>query len=115
MSLGISKPRLTEDVAARNPAAPVRLAVISTHPIQYYAPIFKELARQQRIQPRVFYTWSQTAGGAVTDPGFGHSIQWDIPLLEGYEYEFVENVARRPRADHFWGLRNPGLRAAIES
>lgn len=93
----------------------VRLAIVSTHPIQYYAPIFQLLARSQRLHVRVFYTWSQVAGGSVTDSGFGRSITWDIPLTEGYEFEFVPNVARQPGTGHFWGLRNPGLNAAIET
>src|SRR5262249_40141351 len=46
---------------------------------------------------------------------FGKAIAWDIPLLEGYDYQFVPNVARRPGTDHFWGLRNPLLIQAIES
>ena len=94
---------------------PVRLAIVSTHPIQYYAPLFKSLARTGTLLPRVFYTWSQTAQAAVSDAGFGQQIAWDIPLLEGYGYEFVENVARRPGTDHFWGLRNPSLTRAISA
>jgi glycosyltransferase involved in cell wall biosynthesis len=93
----------------------VRLAIVSTHPIQYYAPIFQLLARARGLSVRVFYTWSQSAGGSVADAGFGRSITWDIPLLEGYEFEFVPNVARRPGTEHFWGLRNPGLIQAIEA
>ena len=93
----------------------VRLAIVSTHPIQYYAPIFQLLARARGLSVRVFYTWSQSAAGRVTDSGFGRSIAWDIPLLEGYDFEFVPNVARRPGTGHFWGLRNPGLAEAIEA
>lgn len=43
------------------------------------------------------------------DPGFGKDIQWDIPLLEGYDYEFVENIAKDPGSHHFKGINNPGL------
>jgi glycosyltransferase involved in cell wall biosynthesis len=93
----------------------VRLAIVSTHPIQYYAPIFQLLARSEAVCVKVFYTWSQAAGGSVADPGFGRAITWDIPLLEGYEFEFVPNVARRPGTEHFWGLRNPTLTRAVES
>ena len=91
----------------------LRLAIISTHPIQYYAPIFQSLARAGNLLPRVFFTWSQSAAGVV-DPFFARTITWDIPLLEGYEFEFVENIARRPGTGHFWGLRNPALTGAIE-
>jgi glycosyltransferase involved in cell wall biosynthesis len=93
----------------------VRLAIVSTHPIQYYAPIFQLLARSEALRVKVFYTWSQVEGGSVTDPGFGRAITWDIPLLEGYEYGFVPNVAKRPGTAHFWGLRNPTLARDVES
>jgi glycosyltransferase involved in cell wall biosynthesis len=92
----------------------VRLAIVSTHPIQYYAPIFQLLAKSTRLQPRVFYTFSQSAAGPIADKGFGQTIVWDLPLLTGYEYEFVPNVASRPAADQFWGLRNPQLTESIE-
>ena len=92
-----------------------RLAIISTHPIQYYAPIFQVLARSRALALRVFYTWSQTSDSAVADPGFGRTITWDIPLLDGYEFEFVPNIARNPGTEHFQGLRNPKLNAAIEA
>jgi glycosyltransferase involved in cell wall biosynthesis len=93
----------------------VRLAIVSTHPIQYYAPIFQALAKSRSVRPRVFFTWSQTADATVIDQGFGRAIQWDIPLLEGYEFEFVPNTASRPGSHHFRGLRNPGLNRAIET
>jgi glycosyltransferase involved in cell wall biosynthesis len=93
----------------------IRLAIISTHPIQYYAPVFRALAADARVEPRVFYTWSQAAAGAVVDPGFGNRFSWDIPLLEGYELEFVPNTARDPSTSHFWGIRNPMLVRTIEA
>jgi glycosyltransferase involved in cell wall biosynthesis len=61
----------------------------------------------------VFFTWSQTADGPVFDPGFGTSFSWDVPLLEGYEHEFVPNVAKDPGSHHFFGIQNPGLIPAI--
>lgn len=91
-----------------------RLAIVSTHPIQYYAPLFKRLSQSSQVQCRVFFTWSQSGAGTVRDPGFDRSIRWDIPLLEGYEFEFVRNIAARPGTHHFWGTRNPGLNSAIE-
>lgn len=93
----------------------VRLAIISTHPIQYYAPVFRALATDPRVEMRVFYTLSQAAQGPIADAGFGRQITWDIPLLEGYESEFVPNTSREPRTTHFHGIRNPQLPARIEA
>ena len=95
--------------------AMVRLAIVSTHPIQYYAPLFRCLAHSTDLTVRVFFTWSQTRNAAVFDPDFGKTITWDVPLLDGYPSEFVPNIAARPGSHHFWGVRNPGLIAAIEA
>jgi glycosyltransferase involved in cell wall biosynthesis len=92
----------------------LRLAIVSTHPIQYYAPVFRLLAQSTRVQSRVFFTFSQTAHGPIADQGFGRTIVWDLPLLDGYDHEFVPNIARHPGTDHFWGLRNPQLTRSIE-
>jgi glycosyltransferase involved in cell wall biosynthesis len=92
-----------------------RLAIISTHPIQYNAPLFSLLAKSARINVKVFYTWSQSESGAKYDAGFGKIINWDIPLLEGYEYEFVENVSPSPGVAHFKGIDNPGLISKISA
>jgi len=92
-----------------------KLAVISTHPIQYYAPVFRTLAGSTEIDLRVFYTWSQAATDSVFDPGFGTEVKWDIPLLDGYAYQFVRNVAKRPGLNHFGGLNTPTLVHEIEA
>ncbi|HEX9513723.1 MAG TPA: glycosyltransferase family 4 protein [Puia sp.] len=92
----------------------MRLAIISSHPIQYNAPWFRMLAESARIHPIVFYTWGQSAEGAKYDPDFGRRIEWDIPLLDGYECRFVKNTAADPGTHHFKGIINPGLIREIQ-
>jgi glycosyltransferase involved in cell wall biosynthesis len=91
-----------------------RLAIVCTHPIQYFAPVFCALSEQRDLQVRVFYGWK----GAVEktlDHGFGQKFAWDIPLLDGYEFEFVPNVARDPGTHHFRGIDLPALRERIKA
>jgi glycosyltransferase involved in cell wall biosynthesis len=97
------------DEAERPAMGAPRLGIITSHPIQYYAPVFSALARSELVEPRVFYTWSQSRSGPVYDPEFRTSFGWDIPLLEGYTHEFVPNVARRPGTHSFFGLQTPSL------
>ncbi len=85
-----------------------KLAIVTTHPIQYNAPLFQEIAKRGRIEIKVFYTWSQSEK-SVFDPGFGKSREWDIPLLTGYSFEFVENIAKNPGSHHYNGIKNPQL------
>lgn len=91
-----------------------KLAIITTHPIQYYAPVFKHITKRG-INCKVFYTWGKGGLQGKYDPNFGKTIEWDIPLLEGYEYEFCENSATKPGSHHFKGILNPNLIASINS
>lgn len=91
-----------------------KLAVITTHPIQYYAPVFKLLQQRGQIGIKVFYTWGKQTE-AKFDPGFNKTIEWDIPLLEGYTYEWVENTSPQPGSHHFKGIINPELINSLKS
>ena len=91
-----------------------KLAIITTHPIQYYAPVFKLLHQQKKLEIKVFYTLGE-AGLKQYDPGFGRNISWDIPLLQDYEYQFQKNSSKKPGSDRFWGIVNPDLIKEIEA
>ena len=86
-----------------------KLAIITTHPVQYNAPLFSLLQGRGNIDIHVFYTWGEEAKDSKYDPGFAADVQWDIPLLQGYPFSFVENKAKRKGSDHFWGINNPGI------
>jgi len=90
----------------------IRLALVVSHPIQYYVPLYQRLARREDLEIRVFYTW-HAAGHEVHDRGFGQAFAWDLPLTEGYDFELVPNVARDSGTHHFLGLRNPELQARV--
>jgi glycosyltransferase involved in cell wall biosynthesis len=88
--------------------AAVRLAIVLSHPTQYYSPWFRWLRCQTRLQACVFYLWDFGVT-AQRDPEFGARFAWDVDLLSGYDSEFVPNRARRPGTESFWGLRNSAL------
>jgi len=85
-----------------------KLAIITTHPIQYYAPVFRLLHQRQQVNIKVFYTWGELSLNKY-DPGFNKKIEWDIPLLDGYPYEWVKNTSKDPGTHHFMGIVNPHL------
>jgi glycosyltransferase involved in cell wall biosynthesis len=91
-----------------------KLAIISSHPIQYNAPLFALLAKEDKIDLKVFYTWGIDSIKEKYDPDFQQSIKWDIPLLEGYQYQFLENTSKNPGSHHFKGIINPNLNQEIE-
>lgn len=89
-----------------------RLAIVLSHPVQYYSPWFRWMAGHTELPLRVFYLW-EAGAKVVPDPQFGTTFAWDVDLLSGYHYEFVPNTAARPGTDHFSGLRNPSLIARL--
>jgi len=91
-----------------------RLAIITTHPIQYNAPLFELLTQRGVIEVKVFYTWGKSVLSNKFDPGFGKVINWDIDLLKGYKYNFVQNVSNNPGSNHYNGIDNPTIIKEIE-
>ncbi|WP_043582536.1 glycosyltransferase family 4 protein [Geminisphaera colitermitum] len=90
----------------------MKLAVVLSHPVQYYSPWFRWIAARTALRLRVFYLWD--AGCRPRhDPGFGHTLVWDTDLLSGYEHEFVPNLSAHPSTNTFSGLRNPDLPARL--
>ena len=61
-----------------------RLAILSTHPIQYNAPLYRMLHEDEDIELKVFFskTWDQVK----FDPDFQREVIWDIPVSEGYAH-----------------------------
>jgi glycosyltransferase involved in cell wall biosynthesis len=88
-------------------ASPRRLAVVISHPIQHFAPLFRDLAKHPEIELKVFYCCDWGIRD-YADPGFGQTIKWDIPLLEGYQSEFLP-IKSRPKDLSFFSIDNPGL------
>jgi glycosyltransferase involved in cell wall biosynthesis len=87
-----------------------RLAVVASHPVQYYAPLFRELAR--RLELSVFYAHRASAEDQAA-AGFGVAFEWDSDLLSGYAHRFLRNVARQPRLDAFGGCDTPEIGARL--
>lgn len=84
-----------------------RLAIIASHPIQYHAPLYRELATRDAIDLHVVYL-SDAGAIAHADAGFGKTISWDIPLLEGYAHNVLQpgtDIVHR----RFWGRHDRSL------
>ena len=83
-----------------------RVLAIASHPVQYAAPIFRLMAQHPQLDFHVAYCGMRGAE-AAHDPEFGHSVKWDVPLLDGYPWTHVPN--RGSGSESFFGLYNPGL------
>lgn len=67
----------------------LRLAYFVSHPIQYQAPLLRLIAADPEIDLRVFF-YSDFSLKPYRDSEFGQTIQWDVPLTEGYPYEMLD-------------------------
>jgi glycosyltransferase involved in cell wall biosynthesis len=57
--------------------------------------------------------FGQIPDAAQQGVGFGVDFQWDIPLLEGYESEVLENVATPPSLGRFDGCDTPHVTSRL--
>jgi len=85
----------------------LRLAALTSHPIQYQAPLFREIDNRDGIELTVYFC-SRRGVEPETDEGFGEEVVWDVPLLEGYDYEFVSDWSPLGGASSFFRF-NPGI------
>jgi len=87
---------------------PYRLAVLSTHPIQYHAPWFRAMATHSDLEVHVYYCHKATPQEQAR-AGFGVEFDWDVPLLTGYPYSFLENIASPAAHGRFGGFDTPEI------
>ena len=69
-------------------------------------PMLRRMAQHPQLDLHVAYC-SLRGAQPSHDPEFNTTVQWDIPLLEGYQWEEVTNCGSG--AESFFGLYNPGL------
>src|SRR6266542_5858090 len=89
-----------------------RLAIISTHPIQYHGAWFRRLASAPELSIEAFYCHNATAREQA-DAGFGVEFDWDVSLLDSYPHRFLQNVASCPGIAGFRGLDTPEIKDII--
>ena len=70
----------------------IRLAIYSVNPVQYHAPIFKELDKVSTIDTTIFFG-SNIGAVDFYSKELQTTISWDIPILDGYKYQFFYNLA----------------------
>lgn len=87
---------------------PLDLAIVVSHPIQYYSPWFRWLRANTALRFKVFYL-SDFGLRAAVDVKFKTSFAWDVDLTSGYDWKLVPNVAKVPDTLRFNGLNNPEL------
>lgn len=87
-----------------------RLGILATHPIQYHAPLYREMARRGGVDLTVYFAYRPTP--EEQGEGFGVPFAWDVDLLSGYRHRFLINIARHPTRG-FNGYDTPEISSII--
>jgi glycosyltransferase involved in cell wall biosynthesis len=104
-----SAPRITQiNKESQNQKDSWNIAVLLSHPIQYQVPLMRRLSEHEQIKLAVFFM-SDTGLQEKYVKGYGETIKWDIPLLEGYDFRFLPNLSPKANKSSFWSRFNPGI------
>jgi glycosyltransferase involved in cell wall biosynthesis len=89
-----------------------RVAVLASHPIQYFTPLYRRLAARPGIDLEVLY-YREFGVRPSFDRQFDRAIEWDTDQLSGYSYKFLRNIS--PIRDTFnpFHAINPGAFAQV--
>lgn len=80
-----------------------RLVIVATHPVQYQVPWFRQLACSDQINLQVVYI--RLPNAQQQGIGFDVAFEWDIPLLDGYDWRLPSRVRGDGAIDRFWSSR----------
>ena len=87
------------------------LLVFDSHPVQYKAPVYQDLARLLPGTFKVLYASDCSVRGH-SDRDFGQTVAWDTPLLSGYDSVVLHNERGTP-LQGFRSLAGSGLFALL--
>jgi glycosyltransferase involved in cell wall biosynthesis/spore maturation protein CgeB len=89
----------------------MRFAVVASHPVPYYVPFYRALARHGGLNVRAFFA-TRFGLEKAFDPGMGIELAWKTDLLSGYDHVILPE-ADRIKALTFLEADNPSVGAAL--
>jgi glycosyltransferase involved in cell wall biosynthesis len=98
----------------RRAAKVTRIAVLNSHPIQYFAPLYAYLNAAPDLEVTALYLSDVTIRGGK-DTGFARDVKWDVDLLDGYGSVFLSEAARKRDPGGFWSLVAPQVWTELRS
>jgi len=91
-----------------------RIAVVNSHPIQYFAPLYAYLNASDSLSITALYCSDFSLRGGL-DAGFRREVTWDVDLLAGYEARFLGEKAKTRTPGGFWSLVCPEIWGELRS
>jgi len=85
-----------------------RLGVVFTHPTQHHGPLWRKLSEQPGLSLKVLYLSDENQGSG--DQLLGNSSEpWDVDLMSGYEYEYLQDLSGKVPSQQTKSVISPGL------
>ena len=81
--------------------APFRVAIVASHPIQHFGPLYAALSERQDIDLRVGFS-SSSGVDPYFDRDFGREVSWGRAVLQGYKSSFFAGAASRSPRSFVW-------------
>lgn len=102
--------------AAQNLDAPkpTRIAVLNSHPIQYFAPLYGYLDALPDFEVTALYLSDFSIRGG-RDADFAREVKWDVDLLVGHRSLFLGDRARMREPRGFWSMVAPQIWGELRS
>ena len=91
-----------------------RIAVLNSHPIQYFAPLYAYLNAAPDLEVTALYLSDVSIRGGK-DAEFGQDVKWDVDLLHGYRSVFLGKASRKRNPEGFWSLVAPQVWTELRS
>lgn len=88
-----------------------RLAVVVSHPIQYFVPLYRALAAELSLDLHVLFA-SRIGLDKTFDPVMGVPVAWATDLTGGYSHEFLLEAGRIDKVG-FRDVDNPSVSGAL--
>jgi glycosyltransferase involved in cell wall biosynthesis len=88
----------------------MKLAVVVSHPIQYYAPLWRRLAREPGLELRVLFA-TRVGLDKTYDAEMKTELAWATDLTGGYDHAFLPGAAAFDRTG--FHVDNKGVGAAL--
>jgi glycosyltransferase involved in cell wall biosynthesis len=96
---------------AQDCRAPVRLAIVVSHPIQHFVSFYRAIAALQGVDLKVIYG-SRKGLKPYFDTEMNATLSWKMDLLSGYSHLFLPGAHDATDRDH---VDDPALAAALDA
>jgi glycosyltransferase involved in cell wall biosynthesis len=88
-----------------------KVAIFTTHPIQYQSPWFRSIAAESALEAKVYYF--SVPDDRSQGSGFAHAFQWDLPLRDGFANQLLKSIRLSGSTTKFFTQIATGLAAEL--